>query len=405
DQALLARAHLHAWQLTGDPRWRQVLDETLEYVLGRLAHPSGALCAAEDADSEGEEGRYYLWSPDELNEVLGPELAPEAAAWYGVSAKGNFEGRNILVRAKRGQLARPAEIERARTLLLARRAERVAPGLDDKVLTEWNAMACSVLAECAAATGEERYATAAEQIAKVLLQARAQNNSVTPRSVRFDGQPPITGFAGDVAWLTDALTRLFELTGGRRFLLAANEVATELVSSFVEQASGIVFTTRTGGEALVVRPAELNDGVIPSAASVAALSLARLGALLGDDSLTAIATAIVRAQWEAVTSAPATVPELLSAAELLASGPLEVAATGGGRAVLKEVRRRYLPMAVFAWEADEQDGSYPVLPLLQERGGDAVHVCHLGTCRLPAYSTEEVDKEIDMALQARSGAP
>ena len=175
DQALLARVHLHAWQLTGDTRWRRVLDETLSYVLTRLAHPSGALCSAEDADSEGEEGLYYLWTEDEFAEVVGEDLAPAATAWYGVTGAGNFEGRNILVRSERGDLLRPPEIELARERLARRREQRRRPGLDDKVLTEWNAMACAVLAESAAATDDKGYVAAAERIASVLLDARSRN--------------------------------------------------------------------------------------------------------------------------------------------------------------------------------------------------------------------------------------
>ncbi|MHB1987447.1 MAG: thioredoxin domain-containing protein [Acidimicrobiales bacterium] len=406
DQVLLARVHLHAWQLTGDRRWRQVLDETLSYVLGRLAQPSGGLGSAEDADSEGEEGRYYLWSAAELVETVGPELARASVSWYGVTHAGNFEGRNILVRSERGDLLRPPEIELARERLASRRAERVPPGLDDKVLTEWNAMACSVLAECAGATGEERYQVAAEQIARVLVDARNDNAGRTPRSIRSDGVTPTPGFAGDVAWLLDALVRLFELSGRSSYLVAACDMAAELVEQFVDPATGAVFTSRAEARGLVVRPTELHDGVIPSAASVAAIGLSRLAVLIGDEKLGAVATSLVEARGEAITTAPTTVPELLGAAELVSGGFIEVASTGSGRTLLGEVRQRFVPTAVYAWLSDDAGEPRMGLPLLEDRFADAVYICQGGTCRLPARDPDQVKAELDHVLHTyASGAP
>ncbi|MGH9296859.1 MAG: thioredoxin domain-containing protein, partial [Acidimicrobiales bacterium] len=242
DEALLARVYLHAWQVTGDERWRQILDETLGYVLSDLAHPSGALASAEDADSEGEEGRFYVWSEQEVADAVGPELAEEASTWYGVTSAGNFEGLNILFRANRGDLARPPEIELARTRLLSARSKRVRPGLDDKVLTEWNAMACSVLAETAGATGEVAYKEAAERIMVVLLTELRRSDGRVLRSLRA-GEDQILGFSADVAWLLEACVRLFELTGQSRYLGEADALASQLLSVFVDGETGGLFTT------------------------------------------------------------------------------------------------------------------------------------------------------------------
>ena len=146
DQALLARVYLHAWLQLGEERWRQVLDETITYVLRDLRQPEGGFSSAEDADSEGEEGRFYVWRIEDIEAVLGPELAPTAIEWYGVTKAGNFEGSNILHRPVRGDLIRPPEIEQARQKLFDAREQRVRPGLDDKVLTEWNALMLDSLA-------------------------------------------------------------------------------------------------------------------------------------------------------------------------------------------------------------------------------------------------------------------
>ncbi len=153
DQALLARLYLHAWQVTGEPRFRQVLAEIVGYVLRDLRHPDGGLYSAEDADSEGEEGKFYVWRPEEVEAVLG-DRAQVAMDWYGVTPQGNFEGSNILHRPVRGDLVRSPEVETAREALFQAREGRVRPGLDDKVLTEWNALMIATLAEAGAAAGE-----------------------------------------------------------------------------------------------------------------------------------------------------------------------------------------------------------------------------------------------------------
>ena len=168
DNALLARLYLHAWQDTGADRYRQVVEETIGYLLSApMRLPGAGIASAEDADSEGVEGRFYVWDQAEIIELAGPE----AAAWYGVTAAGNWEGRNILVRPSRGELRRPASVEAGRAALLERRASRVRPGLDDKVLTEWNAMAVSALAESGAAMGRGYWIAEAEDVALFLLAA------------------------------------------------------------------------------------------------------------------------------------------------------------------------------------------------------------------------------------------
>ena len=157
-----------------------MLDEIVTYVLRDLRLPEGGLASAEDADSEGEEGRFYLWDEAELTEVLGPELAAVAARWWGVRPEGNFEGRNILHRPERGDLLRPPEVEQARARLFEARARRVRPGLDDKVLTEWNAMMCATLAEAALATGNDEWRLAAEEIGRCSRLALSQRRPCAP---------------------------------------------------------------------------------------------------------------------------------------------------------------------------------------------------------------------------------
>jgi uncharacterized protein YyaL (SSP411 family) len=160
DEALLARVYLHAWQLTGEPRFLQPLEETIEYVLRDLRHPLGGFYSAEDADSEGVEGKFYVWSISEIREICGDD-ADAVIEWFGVTEHGNWEHTNILERVVRGDLARPDAVERGRVALLAVRDKRIRPGLDDKVLAEWNALMLSTIAEAAAATGSSKWLDAA----------------------------------------------------------------------------------------------------------------------------------------------------------------------------------------------------------------------------------------------------
>ena len=198
DEALLARIYLHAWQATGAKRWRQVSDETIDYVLRDLRHPDGGFFSAEDADSEGVEGKFYVWSLDQVSEI-GNAAAVE---WYGVTAGGNFEGSNILNRPVRADLVRPPEVEQARQALFEAREERIRPGLDDKVLTEWNGLMISTLAE--AGCLEE-----AQTAADFLLRELRRGDGRWLRSWK-DGRAQHLAYAVDYAALIDAFTRLAE---------------------------------------------------------------------------------------------------------------------------------------------------------------------------------------------------
>jgi uncharacterized protein YyaL (SSP411 family) len=406
DQALISRVYLHAWQLSGDPRWLQVLDETIAYVLAELRDPAGGLYSAEDADSEGEEGRYYVWSLDEVTAAVGPELAPETAAWYGVTAEGNFEGRRtVLHRARRGDLIRTPSIETARSKLLAARADRVRPGLDDKVITEWNAMMCSTLLEAAAATGRGDWAVAAEQTVGFLLRSLRRPDGRVLRSW-CRGQADLLGYAADYAWLVDCCTRLGELSGDPRWLAEAVTVARQLVSLFGDDQRGGLFTTGDDAPPLVVRPRDLYDGVTPAAGSVAAVALSRLGALVGDDELAGSAARIVAAVGATLAAAPSAFPELLLAVSLLENGPVEVVVTGDRPDLLQAARERFMPWAVIAWRSHHLEASVSGEPasdlggaLFEGRTEGLAYVCHRGACLSPVDNLEDLIDSLEAAAR------
>ncbi|MGO8723963.1 MAG: thioredoxin domain-containing protein [Acidimicrobiales bacterium] len=387
DQALIARVYLHAWQLDGDPRFLQVLDETLRYVLRELRDPGGGLYSAEDADSEGEEGRYYLWSAEELDAVLGPSLAKAAADWYGVTPRGNFEGRTVLHLARRGELRRPSEIEAARAKLLVARSGRVRPGLDDKVVTEWNAMACSTLLEAAAATGRKDWAEAAETTAVFLLEHLRREDGRVLRSW-CRGQASLPGYAADYAWLVDCCTRLGELTGEASWTVQAVTIARELLRLFADD-EGNLYTTGSDAERLLVRPRELHDGVTPAARSVAAVALYRLGALAGDAELTSAADGIVAAAADELEAAPLSLGELVLATALAEEGPVEVVVAGQREDLVRGAQGRFLPGAVLAWSSG---------PLLAGREDGFAYVCRRGSCLAPAASLDDLLAALDAAF-------
>ena len=379
DQAALARVYLHAWQVTGEDRYLQVVTETIDYVLRELRQTEGGFSSAEDADSEGEEGRFYVWPYDDFVNVA-PE--PEVAEWYGVTPEGNFEGANILHRPTRGDLIRPEQIEDARQRLFTERLMRVPPGLDDKVLTEWNAMFLSALAEAAAATDYEEWFLAAVANADFLLRALRRDDGRWLRSWQ-GGRAKHLAFASDHAWLVDAFTRLGEATGEARWIDAARDTADRMLDLFWDADGGGLFTVGSDAEQLIVRAKDLIDGATPSANSVAAVALLRLSALTGEQRYAEKAEAIVRLVREPMTQQPTAFTALLAAVDLLVSGVTEIAVVGdvdlhdNVHDLVEAVQTRYLPTAVLAWGEPYES------PLWESRDDGHAYVCKNYACQQP----------------------
>ena len=406
NQAMLGRVYLHAWQLTGEPRYRQVLDETIAYVLRDLRHPAGGLYSAEDADSEGEEGKFYVWRPEEIEDVLGADEAPAALEWWGVTEAGNFEGANILHRVVRinpervgakaearpgGDLVRPPHIERARERLFEARQERVRPGLDDKVLTEWNALFLSTLAEAAAATDNERWLAAAVQTGEFLLRELRRPDDHRWLRAWQDGRANHLAYANDYAALVDAFTRLAEATGQASWIHEAAATADAMLDLFWDEANGGLFTTGHDAEQLITRPKDVLDSALPSANSVAALGLLRLGALTGEARYTDAAEAILRLLADPMARQPSAFAYLLEAVDLLTAGTTEVVVTGERPELVQEIHHRYLPNAVLAW-GERYDS-----PLFEGRSGGLAYVCRNYACQLPAKDVDELRKQLSPA--------
>ncbi len=394
DQALLARAYLHGWQVTGYDRYRQVLDETVGYVLGELTDPGGGFWSAEDADSEGVEGRFYVWTPDQLAEVLG-DRADAAGAYWGVTAEGNFEGATILNRLHApGDLVRPAEIEQDRATLLRARAGRVRPGLDDKVLTEWNALMIATLAEAGAATGTPAWIDAAARAADRLLASLRRDDGRWLRTWQGDGgdgrggKASVPAFAVDHAALVDAFTRLAEATGGARWMAEARATADALIELFWDRDGHGFFTTGHDVPALVARQKDLLDGATPSANSLAAVALLRLAALTGEDRYRQPAEQVLALLAPALARQPSAFGHLLGAVDLAVGGITEVVVPGDAADLVAEVQRAYHPRVVLAWGEP-----YPS-PLWEGRDPGVAYVCRDYACRAPTADVEELAAQL-----------
>jgi uncharacterized protein len=434
DQALLVRAYLHGWRALGHERYRQVLDETVGYVLRDLRHPEGAFFSAEDADSEGEEGRFYVWTPDQVVAALDGDrdLADEVMAFYGVTPGGNFEGRTILnrIHARGGgavDLARPPRIEEARARLFAAREHRVRPGLDDKVLTEWNGLMLAALAEAAAATGRRDWLDAAVGTGEFLLRSLRREDGRWLRSWQAHGgarhpgaerareagagaarseaaragstgarsgagRRPILAYAADHAALVDAFVRLAEATGQARWIDAARSTADALLDLFWDEERGGVFTTGSDAERLVARNKDLMDNATPSANSLAAVALLRLTALTGEERYRDRAERILRLAGSLATQHPTAFGYLLAAVDLAVNGIDEVVVAGDRPDLVEAVQSRFLPGAVLAW------GERYASPLWEGRDDGRAYVCRNYACRLPAEDPEALAAQLHPGL-------
>jgi uncharacterized protein YyaL (SSP411 family) len=382
DQAGLLRTYLHGWQLVGLPAWRQVCEEVVGYVQRDLAQAEGGVSSAEDADSEGVEGRFYVWDHADVLRIGGPA----AVEWYGVTPEGNWEGTNILWRPERGDLLRPDEVEAARVSLLDARGARVRPGLDDKVLTEWNAMWVSALAEAGIVLGRRDWIDDAAGVMSFLHEAVRRPDGRWLRSWQRDGGGRHLAVANDVAWVVEACTLLAEAATGKAVWLArAVDAAGQLLEHYEDPGAGGVFTVGSDGEQLIARQKDTYDGATPSANSVAASSLLRLGTLTGDDRWTAAGRRVLEYLRPLLAAAPTAVTGAVSAMASLLEGPTEVVVTGDRPDLVAAAVRSYRPDRVVAW-GERWPG-----PLWEGREEEGVaYVCRDYACARPVGTPEEL---------------
>ncbi|HET9110230.1 MAG TPA: thioredoxin domain-containing protein [Ktedonobacterales bacterium] len=404
DNALLAPVYLRAWQLTGESRYRRICEETLDYLLREMTDPSGAFYSTQDADSEGEEGKFYVWTPTELREILGDEGAAVAQTVWDVTERGNFEGKNILHVTRSVEDAAEtlgisvdqaqAALARARERLYAARSRRVWPGCDDKAITAWNALAQRVFAEAANALGRDDYREAATRNADFLLGTMLRDGRLL-RTWR-NGQAKIDAYLEDYAALANALLSVYELTGEPRYFSAARSLGDDILRRFWDEETQGFFDTAADHERLIGRPRELSDNATPSGASMASEALLRLAALTGDARYHDHAERMLLPLVPYMLRSPSGFGRYLCALDDLLGPFYEVALVGAASdprmaALRADVANHYSPRMALAWGAPS---SQPEVPLLAERGpvdgAPAAYVCQGFVCQRPVTTPEEL---------------
>jgi uncharacterized protein len=418
DNALLARAYLHAWQATGSHKHRTVVEETLGWVEREMTSPEGGFYSALDADSEGEEGKFYLWNVAEVDELLGPDDSPLFRRYYDVTEAGNFEHRNILHTAHTvDEVAADAGVTterlrdvvgRGRKVLYDVRAKRVWPGLDDKVLTSWNAMMLHSFAEAARVLEREDWLRIATRSAEFLTSSLRADGRLL-RTYK-DGRAKIPAFLEDHALLADALIAVYEATWDARWVREARSLADEMIDRFWEEDDGAFYDTANDAEVLVVRPRDLFDNATPSGSSAAVMALLRLAELTGEARYREVAERALAAMADYMARVPLGFGHLLCALDFALATPVEVAivgdpSSGDTRALLRTVSRAYLPNAVLAFARPDGGGdAATVIPLLEGRtaqGGRATaYVCERLACKQPVTDPAELAGQLGITAAA-----
>ena len=387
DNALLARAYLHGWQALGHERYRRVCEETLDWALREMRGPEGGFYSALDADSEGEEGRFYVWTPAQIREALGGDAAA-AIDFYGVTEAGNFEGRNVLHRAAGAAAGEPEGLEAARRALLAARDERARPGLDDKRLTAWNALMVAALAEAGAALGRADYLDAARRCAEFLLGDLRDERGRLLRTYN-DGEGRLNAYLEDHAFLLEALLTLYEASFESRWFEHAEALAATTIDRFGDPQRGGFFSTSDDHEELIARRKEIGDHPIPSGNSAMALGLLRLAGLSGERAYEQQAKGILRLFAKAAPRQPDAFAHLLRALDFQLSPTKEVALIGDELAELAAVvRAGFRPHQVLA--GGPQGAEAPAL--LADRpaidGKPTAYVCEHFACQAPVTDVD-----------------
>lgn len=390
DNSQLARVYLHAWQVTGHRFFRTIGEEVLDYVVREMTDPAGGFYSTQDADSEGQEGRFFLWTPDEVRQVLGSDAEGFMAA-YGVTQEGNFEGRNIL-RFVADLDRRPALTE-ARRRLFAARERRAHPGRDDKVLTSWNGLMLAAFAEAARILDRPDYRQVAERNASFLLRELRQGNGRLLHTWR-SGRARLNGYLEDYACLAEGLLELYQTTFAPHWYTATQEL-TEVMLACFRSPDGGFFDTGDDHEQLIVRPRDLQDNATPSGNAMAVTALLKLAGLSNDLSYVNIAYEALAPMQPLLARHPLGFGQWLQALAYALSPPQEIAIVGrpdaaDTQALLAVVRGGYRPFQVVALGAPGTRP--PAVPLLQDRepmdGRAAAYVCRGFTCQAPVTEPE-----------------
>ncbi len=411
DNAQLSRLYLHAWQITGDGCFKSIAEDIYDYILREMTAPTGGFYSATDADSEGEEGKFFVWTIEEAAEALAPISAEQPRALeiaievYGLTPQGNFEGSNIL------HLSRPvdetaivlgmsldelsAALAVIKRRMYAAREERVPPSLDDKILTSWNGLMLASLAEAARVLKRDDYLAAARRAGEFLLDQMLSEGGRLYRTHK-EGRSKLNAYLEDYANLIDALLELYQSTFETSWFAAARQLADTALMRFRSDDGGF-YDTSDDHESLIVRPRNLQDNVTPSGNAMMAKQLLRLAAYTGEARYDAAAREVLRKLSDAMRQYPQAFAESLNAADMLVGGIAEVAVIGERqdqttREVLDELQQPFRPNLVTAYSRHDV-ARHDSIPLLSARsmidGATAVYVCRNFVCKMPATTAAQ----------------
>jgi uncharacterized protein YyaL (SSP411 family) len=416
DNAQLARIYLHAWQVTGNEFFRTITEEILDYVVREMLDPSGGFYSTQDADSEGEEGKFFVWTPEEIREVLGSD-ADEFMAAYGVQPGGNWEGKNILEFV--GDMDQRPALAQARRKLFEAREQRVHPGCDEKVLTSWNGLMLAAFAEAARALdrddGSRALAASYRQVAEcnaefLLRELRQESGRLLrtwkrrPEHAEGAGEAKLNGYLEDYSYLVEGLLELYQTTFEPRWFFAAQELAETMLEHFADS-EGTLYDTSDDHETLITRPRDLQDSATPSGNAMVTTVLLKLAGFTNELRYVDIAYQTLAQMQPMMSQYPLGFGQWLQALAYALSKPREIAIVGDPdladtQALLNVVRSGYRPVQVVA--LGPPHGQCPgraVVPLLLDRGlvdGRAVaYVCRDFACQAPITKPDALRVQLE----------
>lgn len=410
DNALLSRLYLHAYLLTGKPSYRRVVEETLDYVVREMTSPEGGFYSTQDADSEGEEGKFFLWTSDEIEKLLPAQDAALFMMYYDVTQRGNFEEKNILhITWDTQKIAdevhmRVEEVQdslkRSRQQLFQTREQRIKPGRDEKILTSWNGLMLRSFAETARYLNRSDYLQVAIQNANFLLSRLREQNGRVLRTYK-DGRAHLKGFLEDYVFLADGLLALYEASFEMRWFVEARALMEQAITLFADEQNGGFFDTGNDADALVSRPKDIMDNAIPAGNSVAAEVLLRLAAFTGEEAYRKRADDYLRSIADIMVQHPQAFGHALGTLDFELSTVKEIALIGNPdedntRILLKSINKRYLPNSVVACSSYEDASAAQAIALLADRplkeNKATAYVCQNFVCQAPVNRPDELEQ-------------
>jgi uncharacterized protein len=415
DNALLSRVYLHAYLVTNDPLYGRIVEETLDYVIREMTSPEGGFYSTQDADSEGEEGKFFLWTPEEIKQLLDPHDAQLFMAYYDVTPRGNFEGKNILYVARDiEQVADEAELsvgevqaalKQSREILFTMREKRVKPGRDEKILTSWNGMMLRSFAEAARYLDRPDYLQVAVNNANFLLNKLRNKNGRLLRTYKED-HAHLNGYLEDYVFLADGLLALYEASFETRWFVEARVLMDAAITLFADEQNGGFFDTGSDHEALVSRPRDIMDNAIPAGNSVATDVLLKLATYTGEQSYRQRADGYLNSIADIVVQHPQAFGHVLCALDFAISPVKEIVIVSGQkesnpkdadtRNLLRGIKNRYMPNSVLAWSVVDDAEAGKIIALLADRplkdGKATAYVCENFACQAPVNTPEALEQ-------------